>query len=102
MRIYGHDFEARLHRNGLLASVVTPGSLFGEVELERYGLVRDEEIWVCTSRTAASSMYGRQRDLEGELLQTKRRLAQLRSNPVIRVLAAATRPIRRAIRALRR
>jgi SAM-dependent methyltransferase len=47
IRWYGDDFESRLEDGGLLPTVVQPAGELSAAEVERFGLIKDEEIWIC-------------------------------------------------------
>lgn len=47
VRWYGDDFESRLRSGGLQSTVVHPAEEMSPDEIERYGLIRDEEVWIC-------------------------------------------------------
>jgi SAM-dependent methyltransferase len=54
VRFYGDDFEERLRKGGLAPTVVRPAGELAEADVERLGLDRSEEIWICRS---LSGMY---------------------------------------------
>jgi SAM-dependent methyltransferase len=47
VRWYGDDFESRLRDGGLVPTVVQPAKDLQPEEVERFGLIRDEELWIC-------------------------------------------------------
>jgi SAM-dependent methyltransferase len=49
VRMYGSDFEDRLVAGGLIPQTLTPADRLPEDEVRRYGLARNEEVWICRS-----------------------------------------------------
>ena len=49
VRFYGTNLERRLRLNGLIPAVVWPAMLLNDAEIDRYGLVATEELWICSS-----------------------------------------------------
>jgi SAM-dependent methyltransferase len=47
VRFYGDDFEERLLAGGLVPTVLRPAEALPERDVTRFGLVRNEEVWVC-------------------------------------------------------
>jgi SAM-dependent methyltransferase len=48
VRVYGADFEQRLREPGFEVDALRYGQRFSENEISRFGLDRDEIIYVCT------------------------------------------------------
>jgi SAM-dependent methyltransferase len=47
VRYYGDDFEDRLHAGGLETAALRPAREMPEEDVKRFGLIRDEEVWLC-------------------------------------------------------
>ena len=101
VRLYGNDFERRLFAEGLIPTVVWPGLLLPEDQLERFGLISDERVWLCRSMRSAGQPPQRLADLERELAAVTSRYEALRHHPLISAGITLTRPFRRLIKRLR-
>jgi SAM-dependent methyltransferase len=47
VRMYGPDYPRRLEEEGFLVESVPPGAWLGPAALRRYGLMEEEEVYLC-------------------------------------------------------
>lgn len=50
VRWYGDDFEERLRVGGLVPTLIQPAAELRPEEITRFGLIPDEEVWICKRR----------------------------------------------------
>lgn len=101
VRLYGSDFERRLLAKGLMPTVLWPSLVLPENQLERFGLIPHERVWLCRSMTSARQSPQTLDHLEREVAAITARYEALRWHPLISAGITLTRPIRRITKRLR-
>ena len=102
VRYYGSDFEQRLRSNGLNPSVISPAHLLTDSDIDELGLMRNDEFWICSTSTP----FHRGRVSSAQLLKSNvapaRRHRRVRANPLVKLGARLSRPIRGLFKRLHR
>ena len=101
VRYYGSDFEQRLRSNGLNPSVISPAHLLTDSEIERFGLLRNEELWICSTSRIPDGDRKSWSDLLAANVAVTAQYERLRSNPFLSFLIRASRPLRALLKRLR-